>query len=302
MRSAVLLGLVPLFRGTLGQSYECDGLQAPNWDHCSQLSDMLGWDEYEDFVGSPGGANTCHVFTDANNHLNCRVAVCWTEDRGFLLSSMMAEYVRVVERQCGDRHNVGGRHNWENGYVGVTLNPDYIPQNPTIMSGEEDGLESHVVPLLDYEAKIEALKEEFAPSQKRQEDGDDAYILIGQATNVERSGHRFMVGTPGPSGTEIEISESESFGMEVGVSAEVGVSFLEIFSASMGFEASSTYETTTTFGQSYPVNCDVGANGVLYWYPFWDFYEVEFRPSGSIGEIWVPIEGNAGNFRVECLG
>ncbi|RNJ55745.1 hypothetical protein D7B24_008173 [Verticillium nonalfalfae] len=115
------------------------------------------------------------------------------------------------------------------------------------MSIGNDKLQPRNVPLPQYEAEIEALKKSFTHPKKRQEDGDDSYILIGQATNIERSGHRFMVDTPGPSGTEIEISEIESFGLEVGVSAE-------------------------------------------------------FRPSSTIGEIWVSINGNVGNFRVECLG
>lgn len=102
-------------------------------------------------------------------------------------------------------------------------------------------------------------------------------------------------------GYTYEVTESTTFG--VTTSINVGGAW-SVFTASVGIEMSYEETFSVTEGLTFDVPCQ--NQGQVTFYPFYDYYETTWSPSGNKVEIWVPVYTGerkvTGEIAIACLG
>lgn len=73
-----------------------------------------------------------------------------------------------------------------------------------------------------------------------------------------------------PANSMYMVTQEDSKSTSVSVSADVGASFFEFFSASIGTEVTEEQTTSNSVGISVNIPCNVGQSGQVFWYPLYD--------------------------------
>lgn len=143
---------------------------------------------------------------------------------------------------------------------------------------------------------------EHGPVVAKRQDGDESVEIPFRAIGVRNpdafeQGPRLGNGV----GYEWEVTESTSF--SVTTSMNLGAAW-NIFTASVGFEMSQ--EDTFTVREGITFNVPCANQGQVTFWPFYDYFETQWSPSGTEGEIWVPVEHGdkkiGGEVAVSCVG
>lgn len=119
--------------------------------------------------------------------------------------------------------------------------------------------------------------------------------------NVEYPDGGKIVGVA-PSGSAYVIRETEEYGYSMSVSASVSAGFADIIEVEVGFEFSASRTYSTTEGFNVNVDCPSGQDGVIYYYPLFRKVTGVALPSRTELVVWIPMDTNLGNYRVQCLG
>jgi hypothetical protein len=119
---------------------------------------------------------------------------------------------------------------------------------------------------------------------------------------IEKPGEEFAIHGGMPAGSSHMIREDETVSSGISTSMEMGASFFEIFTASVGVEISQEQSSTSSFGTTILADCEPGQTGVIYWKPLFTLYQGKWTPSGNYVDIWVPDDPEVGrsNFGVRC--
>ena len=100
-------------------------------------------------------------------------------------------------------------------------------------------------------------------------------------------------------------STTKSKNFTATTSANIGAAF-NVFSAGISWEFSEIDSLSVTRGYEFTPKCKRNQQGQALFYPFLDYYDVTFYPSGQRADIWLPVDaGNGfiqGEFEIQCLG
>lgn len=149
-----------------------------------------------------------------------------------------------------------------------------------------------------------ASSEDSAIAAVKREDGDDGWFINNSGKNVRQEGV-FDTGPRASNGIKTSYSTTKSKTFTTTTSANIGAAF-EIFSAGVGYEYSESESFSVTEGFEFTPNCDGNQQGQAFFYPFFDYYDVSFTPSGQRSDVWLPVDAGdgfiQGEFDVQCLG
>ncbi|EEY16431.1 predicted protein [Verticillium alfalfae VaMs.102] len=144
----------------------------------------------------------------------------------------------------------------------------------------------------------------FSKTKSKRDDDDDDYLILFTAKNVRQPGI-YDRGPRMSPGVGYTYTKTEGYSVTTSVSAEIGGAF-KMFTAGISSSVEETESVEVSESMKYDVPCNNGQTGQVHWHPLFDFYEVEFFPSGTIAEIWLPVKGSddfaAGEFAINCLG
>jgi len=322
---AVSLGLAT------GQLLECDGAWQPDYDDCEMVMDyfnMEGSDHITHTNGELNPAPSCyHWWWDGGN---CFMSHCFIEAAnpgiGYTDGEIFGFYEGVRDRckpfaaggyqpgaafdfwvtndEGGDgppnkRASKEKRANFPG--LQVDFAEDGFSRGHTTL---EEFLEWHN----DTKSGIEKAHGTIAKRQsgdiaKRQSE-DTSWLIWFSAYSV-RNPDVFTRGLRLPTGSDYTYEVSESNTYSVTTSVSIGAA-IEVFSASVGTEITEEETFTVSEGVTFSVDCGEGGSGQITFYPLYDYYEVNGRPSMEDYNIWLPVlDSNrlmTGEIAVACLG
>jgi hypothetical protein len=138
---------------------------------------------------------------------------------------------------------------------------------------------------------------------------------------VNRNGGRIRVFGPSPSGATYKVENTQAQTSSVSSSASLGVSFFEIFEASVDIEVGFEDTVEETMGYELVIDCPTGQDGVrkfrscvtgehgicadtsiVYWTPLYTRYVGLYQPSGEQAEWYVANGGEQSSYELQCIG
>ncbi|CRK07936.1 hypothetical protein BN1723_008973 [Verticillium longisporum] len=314
---------------------DCDADFRPEWEDCQSTIDYWFGDK-EDW-------NTDTIHTNGEDGLptpscrwwfwedgNCRITHCFTDQAPAGDKAIYAYFKKdynAIRDRCqtfraggfvteigGDFRNFLEVTNDEdsNGEGEVSGDPAKVKLRPRL---SENGFQTGDLTLEEYEEwaahrkpsreKTTENKDNVRSKAKsKRDDDDDDYLILFTAKNVRQPG----VYDRGPRmspGVGYTYTKTEGYSVTTSVSAEIGGAF-KMFTAGISSSVEETESVEVSESMKYDVPCNNGQTGQVHWHPLFDFYEVEFFPSGTIAEIWLPVKGSddfaAGEFAINCLG
>ena len=151
-------------------------------------------------------------------------------------------------------------------------------------------------------SRVSSINNAIAASKR--EDGDDGWYINNTGKTVRQEGV-FDTGPRANNGVTTSYSTTKSKTFTTTTSANIGAAF-EVFSAGIGYEYSESDSFSVTEGYEFTPKCEGNQQGQAFFYPFFDYYDVTFSPSGQRADVWLPVDaGNMfvqGEFEVQCLG
>lgn len=140
-------------------------------------------------------------------------------------------------------------------------------------------------------------------STKRQSvpDDDNEAMINFVATNI-RNPNAYETGLRLSPGVGYEYSTQEGTTFTTTTSVSVGAAW-NVFTASAGIDKAEGESYTVAEGLTFDVDCPNQAQ-ITFW-PYYDYYEVIFQPSGTWAEIWVPAATGktiTGEIAVDSIG
>lgn len=266
---------------------------------------------------------------------NCRITDCWTvtnEYAGTRLEQTGANLARGYDNIKGicQKLKAGGQSDAspdENGkvmtYTTVFNDPDQSPPSAKLRSrdGEPtpDRFVKETVTLEQHNQWVNRTQQRHSDHDSgphsrvssvnnaiaaKREDGDDGWYINNTGKTVRQEGV-FDTGPRANNGVKTSYSTTKSKTFTTTTSANIGAAF-EVFSAGIGYEYSESDSFSVTEGYEFTPKCDGNQQGQAFFYPFFDYYDVTFSPSGQRADVWLPVDAGdmfvQGEFEVQCLG
>jgi hypothetical protein len=122
----------------------------------------------------------------------------------------------------------------------------------------------------------------------RRKDGDNGWCINHSAKTV-RQESVFDARPRANNGVKTSYSITKSKSFTSTTSANIGGAF-ELFSAGVSFEYSETDSLSVTEGYEFTPRCKRNQQGRAFFYPFFDYYDVIFTPSGQRADVWLPVD------------
>lgn len=267
---------------------------------------------------------------------NCRITTCWTVTNEYWGSRMTQTGENLAITYDGaksvcEKLKAGGQSNASpdgNGKIAtfttIFNDPDQSPPSAKLRSRDgaltPDRFVKETVTLEQQEQWVNRTQQRHsdrdsgptshtslannATKAAKREEGDNEYLINNTGKTVRQEGV-FDTGPRGNNGIKTSYSTTKSKTFTTTMSANVGAVF-EIFSAGVSYEYSESESFSVTEGYEFTPMCEGNQQGQAFFYPFFDYYDVTFYPSGQRADIWLPVDaGNGfiqGEFEIQCLG
>jgi hypothetical protein len=267
---------------------------------------------------------------------NCRITNCWSitnDEAGSRLEQTGDNLARIYDgtKSVCQKLKAGGRSNStpdENGniitYTTVYNDPDRNPPSAKLRSRDgaptPDRFVRETVTLAQHEQWVNDTQQrqsnrdlgplareskiQAAVKAAKRENGDDGYYINNTGKTVRQEGV-FDTGPRASNGVTTMYSTTKSKTFTSTTSANIGAAF-EIFSAGISYEYSESDSFSVTKGHSFTPDCAGNQQGQAFFYPFFDYYDVTFSPSGQRADVWLTVDAGdmfiQGEFEVQCLG
>ncbi|KAL2213995.1 hypothetical protein CC79DRAFT_1391877 [Sarocladium strictum] len=330
MKSVTLASMAMSLGLANAQVRFCDANRRPNWEDCKTVVEdfaMEGNPEIAHINGELDPAPSCMHYW--HNDGNCLITHCFQEEptenpdgpREITLgqihqlydpirsrcSTLRAggeftgafEFVNVFNDE--DRGGGGGAEAVKRGLFaeGGRTSEGLIKGHSTL----DQYLEWRNDTASDNERiASDVLQKRNNPEPVKRQNDDDYFQIefealgIRHPTDYER-GPRLGSGV----GYEWEVTESQTYSVTTSVS--MGASW-NIFTASIGVEATESETFTVREGITFDVDCPNQAQ--ITFYPLYDYYEIISHPSETRNEIWIPVLTSNrkvnGEVATSCLG
>ncbi|KAM0324415.1 hypothetical protein ACHAQA_008197 [Verticillium albo-atrum] len=306
---------------------DCDADFRPEWDDCQSTIDYWFGDKEDwstDVIHTNGEQGwptpSCRWWYWEDG--NCRITHCFTDDAPAGDKALYAYFKKdynAIRDRCqtfragGFVTELGGDYR---SFLEVTNDEDSAggggevsgdPQGKLKPRVSENGFQTGELSLEEYEewaARRKPSRESTSKTKAKRDDDDDDFLILFTAKNVRQPG----VYDRGPRmapGVGYTYQKTEGYTVTTSVSAEIGGAF-KMFTASISSSVEESESVEVSETMQYDVPCNQGQRGQVHWYPLFDYYEVEFYPSRTTAEIWLPVKGSddfaAGEFGINCLG
>jgi hypothetical protein len=298
-----------------GWSCDCDGLFAPVWKDCETIVSTLDNPPLEYTAGSDQLPCTFISPKDVDpDSLNCVVGYCKREgvaQGDIIKSSDIKINYSTVTSTCRAQDGTPGGECGPTGPVDsdnkVTV---FAKANPNYTGGARRREIQPLTPVSETlvfaqppeEAKREHARDFARELSKRQSDDETFEVLVTSRNVVNRNGGRIRVFGPSPSGATYKVENTQAQTSSVSSSASLGVSFFEIFEASVDIEVGFEDTVEETMGYELVIDCPTGQDGVLYWTPLYTRYVGLYQPSGEQAEWYVANGGEQSSYELQCIG
>jgi hypothetical protein len=274
-----------------------------------------GWrDDPSGYVNNDGLGRACRSFTTEDHSINCWLLVCFPrETYSEVRYASLSTWYDMGKDAC-EPLDAGSRvpGQIELDHLRVRNDPDFsreVLQQVALSYEVKDGVVHTTIPydIIEELDRNDTFAETPGTSEKAKRQGDDdRWISVNSATSITNPSERYQASGRLSGGVQQTWSFSETTTVGISTTVEMGVGW-EIFTASVGITTSYEHSETVESGLTFTVECDEAEEGVVWYYPLFNWYEGFWAsdPNENI-EVWIPRGGDndfvQGRFVTECLG